>query len=109
MNDEKAMIACSVQQVGMVKRAYMYHMYDMFPEYRYRHRERQPTLLGFFDSRSKRTKSHSGITRQARHSRALFIWTDCDREGEFIGSELRQAVLKGNGGGEGDRYMDRGT
>lgn len=36
------------------------------------------------------------ITRQARYSRALFIWTDCDREGEYIGSEVRQAALKGN-------------
>lgn len=36
------------------------------------------------------------ITRQARYSKVLFIWTDCDREGEFIGSEVRQAAFKGN-------------
>ncbi|KAL8837107.1 MAG: hypothetical protein Q9170_002664 [Blastenia crenularia] len=36
------------------------------------------------------------ITQQARFSKALFIWTDCDREGEHIGSEVRQAALEGN-------------
>jgi len=35
------------------------------------------------------------IERQARNARALFIWTDCDREGEHIGSEIRQAARKG--------------
>ena len=35
------------------------------------------------------------ITRQARYCRALFIWTDCDREGEHIGGEVRAAALKG--------------
>ena len=37
------------------------------------------------------------ITQQARYSQALFIWTDCDREGEHIGSEIRRAALEGNG------------
>ncbi|KAI4111680.1 MAG: hypothetical protein LQ345_006732 [Seirophora villosa] len=36
------------------------------------------------------------ITQQARFSIALFIWTDCDREGEHIGSEVRKAALEGN-------------
>ncbi|KAL8928129.1 MAG: hypothetical protein Q9172_001039 [Xanthocarpia lactea] len=35
------------------------------------------------------------ITQQARLSKALFIWTDCDREGEHIGSEVREAAVKG--------------
>jgi DNA topoisomerase III len=26
----------------------------------------------------------------------LFIWTDCDREGEHIGSEVRDQARKGN-------------
>jgi len=26
----------------------------------------------------------------------LFIWTDCDREGENIGSEIEKAARKGN-------------
>ncbi|MCJ1323507.1 DNA topoisomerase [Thelotrema lepadinum] len=38
----------------------------------------------------------ANITQQARYSKALFIWTDCDREGEHIGSEVRNAALKGN-------------
>lgn len=37
------------------------------------------------------------IELQARDSNALFVWTDCDREGEHIGSEVRAAALKGNG------------
>ncbi|KAL8824412.1 MAG: hypothetical protein Q9191_005071 [Dirinaria sp. TL-2023a] len=36
------------------------------------------------------------IKKQARYSKALFIWTDCDREGEHIGSEVRQAAFEGN-------------
>ncbi|KAL8895973.1 MAG: hypothetical protein Q9207_007931 [Kuettlingeria erythrocarpa] len=36
------------------------------------------------------------ITQQAQYSKALFIWTDCDREGEHIGSEVRTEALKGN-------------
>jgi len=37
------------------------------------------------------------IAQQARYSRILFIWTDCDREGEHIGSEVRTQAKKGNG------------
>ena len=37
------------------------------------------------------------ITAQARYAKALFIWTDCDREGEHIGAEVRQSAYKGNG------------
>ena len=36
------------------------------------------------------------IETQARFAKALFIWTDCDREGEHIGTEIRDAALKGN-------------
>jgi DNA topoisomerase III len=36
------------------------------------------------------------IQQQARFSRILFIWTDCDREGEHIGSEVRKEAFKGN-------------
>ncbi|SPQ22350.1 394c2258-f40b-47e6-b071-f2e03bea8657 [Thermothielavioides terrestris] len=37
------------------------------------------------------------IEDQARRASALVIWTDCDREGEHIGSEIRDAARKGNG------------
>jgi DNA topoisomerase-3 len=37
------------------------------------------------------------IEEQARRARSLFIWTDCDREGEHIGSEIREVARKGNG------------
>ncbi|KAF8543925.1 DNA topoisomerase III [Trichophaea hybrida] len=36
------------------------------------------------------------ISAQARHARALFIWTDCDREGEYIGTEVRDIALRAN-------------
>lgn len=38
------------------------------------------------------------IQSQARFARALFIWTDCDREGEHIGSEIREEARKGKPG-----------
>ena len=43
-----------------------------------------------------KTAIADNITKQARYARALFIWTDCDREGEHIGSEVRQVAQKGN-------------
>ncbi|KAK4106616.1 prokaryotic type I DNA topoisomerase [Parathielavia hyrcaniae] len=36
------------------------------------------------------------IEDQARRASLLVIWTDCDREGEHIGSEIRDAARKGN-------------
>ncbi|KAK3333433.1 DNA topoisomerase [Cercophora scortea] len=36
------------------------------------------------------------IEDQARRATALFIWTDCDREGEHIGSEIRDVAKKSN-------------
>ncbi|KAF1843137.1 DNA topoisomerase 3-beta [Cucurbitaria berberidis CBS 394.84] len=38
----------------------------------------------------------SNIESQARYASILFIWTDCDREGEHIGSEIRDIALKAN-------------
>lgn len=35
------------------------------------------------------------IKSQARYARALYIWTDCDREGENIGSEIRSFAMQG--------------
>ncbi|KAJ5550932.1 DNA topoisomerase type IA domain 2 [Penicillium sp. DV-2018c] len=36
------------------------------------------------------------IRNQAKYAKALFIWTDCDREGEHIGSEVRNQAKAGN-------------
>ncbi|KAL9127261.1 MAG: hypothetical protein Q9217_003820 [Psora testacea] len=36
------------------------------------------------------------IEHQARSARLLFIWTDCDREGESIGDEIRKVAREGN-------------
>ncbi|KAF1919231.1 DNA topoisomerase 3-beta [Ampelomyces quisqualis] len=38
----------------------------------------------------------SNIEFQARNASILFIWTDCDREGEHIGTEIRDIALKVN-------------
>jgi DNA topoisomerase III len=38
----------------------------------------------------------ANIERQARYCQILYIWTDCDREGENIGTEIRNVALKGN-------------
>ncbi|TVY57360.1 DNA topoisomerase, partial [Lachnellula suecica] len=38
----------------------------------------------------------ANIKKEARGARGLFIWTDCDREGEHIGVEVRTEALKGN-------------
>ena len=34
------------------------------------------------------------ISNQAKYAKALYIWTDCDREGEHIGSEIRDVAVK---------------
>ncbi|KAI5814691.1 DNA topoisomerase [Pyronema omphalodes] len=54
-----------------------------------------------FDARTKqfvgkRTDIVGNIKDQARGARALFIWTDCDREGEYIGTEVRDIVKQVN-------------
>ena len=36
------------------------------------------------------------IQTLARSAKILFIWTDCDREGEHIGGEVRDQAKKGN-------------
>ena len=36
------------------------------------------------------------IERQARYNQILYIWTDCDREGENIGTEIRDVAIKSN-------------
>ena len=36
------------------------------------------------------------LQQQARYAKILYIWTDCDREGEHIGSEVKHEALKGN-------------
>ncbi|EEH48875.1 DNA topoisomerase 3 [Paracoccidioides brasiliensis Pb18] len=41
-------------------------------------------------------KIAENIQTLARHSKAIFIWTDCDREGEHIGTEVRYQARKGN-------------
>ncbi|KAK1915975.1 hypothetical protein P3342_003790 [Pyrenophora teres f. teres] len=38
----------------------------------------------------------SNIEAQARYASILYIWTDCDREGEHIGSQIRDIALKAN-------------
>lgn len=59
--------------------------------------EKFPNALGTLLILCKdKTAIAQNITNQARYAKALFIWTDCDREGEYIGAEVRQAAFKGN-------------
>lgn len=39
---------------------------------------------------------HDNIVSEARNSQMLMIWTDCDREGEYIGWEVMTAAQKLN-------------
>lgn len=39
---------------------------------------------------------HDNILSEARNSQMLMIWTDCDREGEYIGWEVMTAAQKSN-------------
>lgn len=45
------------------------------------------------DSRKPIAKN---IEQRARHADILYIWTDCDREGEHIGTEIREVACKVN-------------
>ncbi|KAL7274902.1 DNA topoisomerase [Rhizina undulata] len=38
----------------------------------------------------------ANIAAEARSAKVLYIWTDCDREGEYIGTEVRDIALKAN-------------
>ncbi|KAF1834803.1 prokaryotic type I DNA topoisomerase [Decorospora gaudefroyi] len=38
----------------------------------------------------------TNIEAEARYASILYIWTDCDREGEHIGTEIRDIALKVN-------------
>ncbi|KAL9097947.1 MAG: hypothetical protein Q9163_006296 [Psora crenata] len=49
------------------------------------------------------------IKYEARSARSLFIWTDCDREGESIGSEIRKVARGGNQGIEVKRASFNNT
>lgn len=39
---------------------------------------------------------YNNISKEARAASKLMIWTDCDREGEFIGHEIFLAAYEGN-------------
>lgn len=39
---------------------------------------------------------HDNIVSEARRAQILMIWTDCDREGEYIGWEVMTAAQKSN-------------
>jgi DNA topoisomerase-3 len=72
---------------------------DFDPEYK-GWRSCPPSQL--FDARTLTTIDKDkkavaeNIQQQARYARILFIWTDCDREGEHIGGEVRDQAKRGN-------------
>lgn len=48
------------------------------------------------DDGNRQQKIHDNIAREARNADKLMIWTDCDREGEYIGFEIATVALKSN-------------
>jgi DNA topoisomerase III len=73
----------------------------------------QPSQL--FDAPTMITIDHDkksiaeNIKSQARDAQYLYIWTDCDREGEHIGSEVKDEAVKGNRGIQVKRAMFSNT
>lgn len=57
-------------------------------------------LTTLLKTRQDKKPVASNIERQARYHDILFIWTDCDREGEHIGTEIRDIALKAKPGME---------
>ncbi|KAL4890751.1 DNA topoisomerase III alpha [Aspergillus ambiguus] len=52
-----------------------------------------PVLEGIFEDKAAIA---TNIKSLAKNCKALFIWTDCDREGEHIGTEVRTQAREGN-------------
>jgi len=87
---------CAVTMTSVVG-----HLTGMEFDERYRSwRSCAPSAL--FDATTHITvdKDKQSIARniqwQASGASVLFIWTDCDREGEHIGGEVRDQAKKGN-------------
>jgi DNA topoisomerase-3 len=55
-----------------------------------------PTLLVLLIRVQDKKVVARNIESEARNASILFIWTDCDREGEHIGTEIRDIALKVN-------------
>ena len=53
-------------------------------------------LGGFLIPAQDKKPIADNIASQAAYATILFIWTDCDREGEHIGTEVRDQAKKGN-------------
>jgi DNA topoisomerase IA len=54
------------------------------------------SVEGDADTQQDKRPIAGNIESQARYASILFIWTDCDREGEHIGTEIRDIALKAN-------------
>lgn len=58
--------------------------------------------LSLFDAKivptiSKDMKNiHDNISKESKYAQGLYIWTDCDREGEYIGTEIVNIAKKAN-------------
>lgn len=56
-----------------------------------------PFITAVSQDKDKRSqKIHDNIIKEARRADKLMIWTDCDREGEYIGWEIMHVAQKNN-------------
>ena len=77
------------------------HLMDLNFDLKYKHWDDQPPVSLFTAPIAQYCPEESipivkTIMKEAKLNGALVLWTDCDREGEYIASEVRQACIAAN-------------
>lgn len=77
------------------------HLMDLNFDLKYRHWHDQPPVSLFTAPITQYCPEESisivkTIMSEAKLNEVLVLWTDCDREGEYIASEIRQACVAAN-------------
>ena len=79
------------------------HLMDINFDLKYKHWDDQPPVSLFTAPIAQYCPEESisivrTIMNEAKLNEVLVLWTDCDREGEYIASEIRQACIASNPG-----------